>query len=374
MRKLALTVLGLALGLVLLLAANRRHTPFFVSGFIEAEDVRVGSRVGGRIEALHAAEGDQVQAGAPLISLAPFDLQERLVQAEAESAARRAQLAKLQAGFRIEETAQARARRDRASAALDEAVAGKRSLEISILEDLVKVAEADVVKAESDYQRVKPLFDAGQASKDEMSNVVWARDKGAARLAQAKDELALAREGTRAEDIAAARAALDEAAAALALAEKGYRTEEIAQAEAELGAAEAAVKVIRRQVEELVIKSPCDCVVDSLDLQPGDVVAPNAPVVALLDPRKLWVRAYVPENRLDLQLGRKMYVRVDSYPGRDFAGHVVFIARQAEFTPANVQTPEERSKQVFRIKVTLDEGFDVLRPGMSADVYPEPPA
>jgi len=98
-------------------------------------------------------------------------------------------------------------------------------------------------------------------------------------------------------------------------------------------------------------------------------VPPNAPVVSMLDLGTLWVRAYVPENRLDLALGQRVVVTVDSFPGREFAGHVSFVARQAEFTPGNVQTPEERSKQVFRIKVEIDEGRDQLRPGMIADVW-----
>jgi hypothetical protein len=88
-----------------------------------------------------------------------------------------------------------------------------------------------------------------------------------------------------------------------------------------------------------------------------------------MDTSHLWVRAYVPENRLGVTVGQKVTVTVDSFPDRKFAAHVGFIARQAEFTPNNVQTPEERSKQVFRIKADLDEGLDVLRPGTPADVW-----
>ena len=88
-----------------------------------------------------------------------------------------------------------------------------------------------------------------------------------------------------------------------------------------------------------------------------------------MDTSHLWVRAYLPENHLDVQVDQKVKVGVDSFPDRRFNGHISFVARQAEFTPGNVQTPEERSKQVFRIKVTLDEALDELRPGMTADVY-----
>jgi len=112
-------------------------------------------------------------------------------------------------------------------------------------------------------------------------------------------------------------------------------------------------------------------VIEAVELQPGDLVAPNAPVISIMDTSHLWVRAYVPENRLNIQPDQKVRISVDSYPGETFAAHISFIARQAEFTPGNVQTPEDRSQQVFRIKVTIDEGLDRVRPGMVTDVWLE---
>jgi multidrug efflux pump subunit AcrA (membrane-fusion protein) len=90
-----------------------------------------------------------------------------------------------------------------------------------------------------------------------------------------------------------------------------------------------------------------------------------------MDKGKLWVRAYVPADRFALQANQQVRVTVDSFKGREFRGAVTYLARQAEFTPNNVQTPEDRSQQVFRIKVTLTEGLDELRPGMTADVWLE---
>ena len=126
-------------------------------------------------------------------------------------------------------------------------------------------------------------------------------------------------------------------------------------------------------MDELTIKAPSSAVVESIDLQPGDLVGANVPAISLLDRGRLWVRAYVPENRLDLQDGQPMWVTVDSFPGEVFDAHISFVSREGEFTPRNMQTPEERSKQVFRIKVTLINGLDRLRPGMSADVWFEKP-
>jgi HlyD family secretion protein len=95
-------------------------------------------------------------------------------------------------------------------------------------------------------------------------------------------------------------------------------------------------------------------------------------VLSVMDDRQLWIRAYVPQNQVGLQVGQQLRVMVDSFPQEQFVGEVTFISRQAEFTPGNVQTPEERSKQVFRIKVALQDEKARLRPGMTADVWLNP--
>jgi multidrug resistance efflux pump len=209
------------------------------------------------------------------------------------------------------------------------------------------------------------------AAREELDRATNELKTAQQRLQVRQEELNLLLEGTRAEDIEEAKAQLEEAQQAWQLRLKGYRTEEIAQAKAAMDAAQATLQSIEQQVAELKIKAPVDAVVEAVELQPGDLVGANAPVISLMDTSHLWVRAYVPENRLRYEIAQKVEVSVDSFPGERFAGHISFIARQAEFTPGNVQTPEERSKQVFRIKVTLDAGLDRLRPGMAADVWLE---
>ena len=281
-------------------------------------------------------------------------------------------LERLRAGSRVEEVEAARAKRDRAKAVLDKAVAGPRPLEIQIAEDRVALAEADMTKAQFDYDRILRLRDQGQASDEEIQTVTRGRSAAEANLAVARNQLELLREGTRAEEIAEARAALAESEQTLALLVAGPRSEEIAEAEALAEAAKADVAAVQQQIDELTIRSPFDGVVEAFDLDPGDLVAPGAPIASLLDPSTLWVRAYVPENRLSLQIGQSVSLRVDAFPDRRFAGKISFVAREGEFTPSNIQTAEERSKQMFRIKVDLVEGHDVLRPGMAADVFFEP--
>jgi len=188
-------------------------------------------------------------------------------------------------------------------------------------------------------------------------------------LAVRKQELDLLKAGTREEEKREAKARLDGAEQAWILAKKGYRSEEIEKSKAARDAAQAALNVIREQKKELAITCPVDGVIEALDLQKGDLVPAGAPVLSVMDGSHLWIRAYVPQNRVGLHVGENLRVTVDSFPQEAFQGEVTFIARQAEFTPSNVQTPEERSKQVFRIKVALKNARAKLRPGMTADVW-----
>jgi multidrug resistance efflux pump len=346
-----------------------RPQPFVVSGFIEADEIRVGSRVGGRVAEVFAVEGRQVKPGEPLFRIDPFNIREQLAEASASVAAAKAERDRLTAGFRKEEIEQARAKRDRAKAVLEKLTAGSRPAEIEIAREKLNGAKAGLDFAESEHTRLTKLRDASQAAPMELDQAVRALKAARAEVAAAEQGLALLVEGTRKEDLAEAQAVLAEAEQALKLAESGYRPEDVAKAEAQLRAAESRSAAIDVQLKELEVVAPTACVVEAIDLQPGDLVAPNAPSVSLLDVSKLWVRAYVPESRLgEVRLDQRVPIRVDSFPGQRFTGRVTYIAREAEFTPRNVQTPEERSKQVFRIKVTLEQGLDRLRVGMAADV------
>lgn len=353
----------------LLLLSQVRAAPLRVSGFIEADEIRLGSRVGGRVAAVHVREGERVEAGRVLVELEPFDLRERLAEAEAELAARQAEHDRLTAGFRAEEIAQAEARKRQLEAVVALLEAGPRRQEIEAARGELEQAQARLNLAQTTHRRVKELFDRQAATADELEeaedNLRFAR----AGVDVVRQRLSELEEGTRPEELARARAELDEARHAHDLLRHGYRPQEIAEAAAAVDAAAARVAAIRQQIAELRIIAPIDATIEALELQPGDLVSPNAPVLSLMDTRELWVRAYVPEDELDLAIGQPVAVTVDSFPGRRFTGRVSFISRQGEFTPSNIQTPDERSRQVFRIRVELAEGLDVLRPGMAADVW-----
>lgn len=370
MIKRVLPVLLVVLAIIGLIAYSKfRPTPDRVSGFIEADEIRLGSRVGGRVEKVHVEEGARVTPGNMLIELEPFDLLAERQRAEATLASREAEFQRLKAGLRKEEIAQAEARYQQLQATLDELVAGPRQQEIDAAAARVRVAEAQLLLARENFRRTSQLMGTGAATQENLDRATESLDAAEGSVAAQQEELKLLQSGTREESIRAARSQVEEARLAWELAKQGFRTEEVAKAQAARDAAQAAVDAIKLRIDELTIRSPVTGVVEALDLQAGDLAPAAAPVLSVMDVSHLWVRAYVPEDRLDLKIGQKMWVTVDSFPGRRFAAELTFISRQAEFTPSNVQTQEERVKQVFRIKVELREGLEELRAGMAADVW-----
>ncbi|MEX0702128.1 MAG: HlyD family efflux transporter periplasmic adaptor subunit [Planctomycetales bacterium] len=374
MRKsiLAAAILAAVL-LAVLLYSQRESRPFHVSGFIEADEIRIGSRIGGRVQSVHVAEGQTVEAGAVLVALEPFTLQSRKQEAAARLAQALADYGRLTAGFRPEEIGQAEARVERLEAQLAKLLNGPRPEEIEIARNELQEAEALLEKARDRERRVADL-----AAKNAVTPETQVEARTDAQAAQAtaaarKQRLDLLLKGTRQEELDEARAQLREAREAAALVKSGYRSEEIAGAQGAVQAAQASVQTIERELAELEIHAPYRSVVQAVDLQPGDLVRADQPVLSLVDVSNLWVRAYLPEDRLNVALGQPLWVTVDSYPERAFRARLTFVSQQGEFTPRNVQTPEERSRQVFRIKVTLEEGLDLLRPGMAADVWLEEP-
>lgn len=143
----------------------------------------------------------------------------------------------------------------------------------------------------------------------------------------------------------------------------------LAAAETRIVQARAQLEDIEAQLREMRVLAPSDCIVEILSVKVGDVLAPNREVATLILPHYLWVRVYVPQPWLGfIKLGEEVQVRVDSFGDDVFRGKIEQISRQAEFTPRNVQTVEDRIRQVFGVKVRLENKDDKLRAGMSADV------
>ena len=165
-----------------------------------------------------------------------------------------------------------------------------------------------------------------------------------------------------------ARGRAEETRQRLALMEKGARREQVDQARARLQLAEASQALAQTRLGYAELTAPLDGVVLTENVEPGEFVAAGTPVVTIgaLDP--VWLRAYIGETDLGrVKLGQTARVSTDTWPGKAYRGTVTFIAQDAEFTPKNVQTEKERVKLVYRIKITIPNLDQELKPGMPAD-------
>jgi len=349
--------------------ASSNDRAIVISGVIEADDIHVGSKIGGRVLKVVAKRGQAVKAGETLVLLEPKEIDASYAEAQAGLGQAEAKYALLTAGFRKEEIEQAEAAVKQAQAEMDQLVSGPRQQEIDQAAAEWKAAKAQAENAQTFLQRMDGLAKRELIAKQEYDDALAKADEAEQKMAAVREHYNLLLAGTRKEEIERARQRLAEADAKRRQLRSGFRKEEIAQAKSEMEGARARVQVIQTQLEETVIKAPVDALIDTLDLEPGDLVGAGKPVATLLRIGTLWVRAYLPEARLGfVQPGLPVKVRVDSFPGKDFRGTVRRIFRQGEFTPRNVQTHEERALQVFQTEVVIDDPDNVLRPGMSADV------
>lgn len=359
-----------AVGAYLLLGARRNgQSALQLSGTVETREIQVGSKVGGRVRAVLVEEGQLVRKGAPLVR---FDVDELLAQREqlrGRVAEAEAQTARLQAGYRPEEIQQAEAATRRELASLQQLQHGPRPEEIAQAVADYEAAKADASNAASVFARVDKLHMSGDVSAQAHDDARSRRDQLAGRAESARQRLVLLRAGTRVEEIRAAEQRYRSAQAAEQMMHNGYRKEDVAEARARLIQAKAQLSEMEVRVAESEVLSPTEARVEVVSVRPGDLVPASHVVVTLLEASQLWVKVYVPEPELGrIAVGQSASVQVDSFPDRHFTGAIEQISDRGEFLPRNIQTREDRSHQVFGVKVRLDNSAGLLKSGMAATV------
>ena len=337
----------------------RRDNALQGSGTVEARNIRVGSKIGGRINQVLVREGDEVKPGQVLVTFDDKELQASLEQS-------RANAEKSRRGPRREEIAEARAAAAQAKADWEMKQNGYRHEDIEAAAADLDRASAEEVRTRLDFQRYDALAKKDLVSKQQRDTAEanWKvalaqRDNASHKL----DELKL---GYRPEEIAMAEAKYRQTQATLEKFERGNRREDVEQANAAYAYDEA-------RFRERQVTAPSAAVVEVLDVRPGDLIAPNTPVATLLEQDQIYVRIYIPETQIGrVHVGQKAEVRVDSFPKTVFGGVVEQINQQAEFLPRNVQTREERIHQVLGVKIRIEStskaGNQRVLPGMAADV------
>ena len=317
---------------VVAVSACRSDTPpdrIRVSGHVEATEVRVAAEVGGRLVDLRVAEGDRVEAGNALARLDVRDTELALARAEAERAHAEAQLQLLRAGSRREDITQASAHHQAAAAE-------------------IAAADAELAAAEEDLRRYESLLKANAGSRKQ-------RDDARARRDVARSRLQAARERAQA------------GAAALARLESGARPQEILAAQARLAGADAQIATLRKQLDDATVEAPIPGIVTERLVEVGEIVAPRAPLLVLTDLDHAWANVFVDEPFVPrLRLGQPSSVFTDA-GGPPVPGRVTFISPRAEFTPRNVQTADDRSRLVYRVKIAVDNSEGILKQGMPVE-------
>jgi len=356
-KPLIIIVILVAVAATAALATNwfRRSTGLQGSGTVEARNIRVGSKVGGRIDKVLVREGDSVQPGQVLITFDDKELQASLEQA-------RANAEKAHRGYRPEEIAEARAAAAQAKADYELRKNGYRQEDIDAAKADLDRANADEVRTHLDFDRYDALAKKDLVSKQQRDTAEANWKVALAQQQNAQHKLQGLQRGYRPEEIASAQAHYLEAQATLEKLERGNRREDV-------DLAKAAYAYEQARYRERQVVAPSVAVVEVLDVRPGDLIAPNTPVATLLERDQIYVRIYIPETEIGhVRVGQKAEVRVDSFPKETFDGLVEQINQQAEFIPRNVQTREERVHQVIGVKIRIKDPLGHVLAGMAADV------
>jgi len=350
-----------------------------VSGNIELTEVDISFKTAGRLVTLAVEEGDQVKKGALIARLDQEELLQRRESAAASLDSTRSRL--LQSGTAIEyqrqqteaQLSRSRAELDQAKAVLQELEIGSRRQEIESAKAALARAKAEQQRAQADWERAQSLYKDKDISTARYDEAKAQFESAQAQLQQATEQFDLVQEGPRKEDIDGAKAQVERAKANVRLAEaarlelKRLQEEQLAR-KADTRQANAQLDVQETLLKNAEVTAPMDGVVLVKSAEPGEVLAAGTTVVTLGNLAKPWLRAYINEQDLGrVKLGTAVKVTTDSFPGKTYSGRVSFIASEAEFTPKQIQTQEERVKLVYRIKIDVDNPAGELKSNMPAD-------
>lgn len=300
-----------------------------VSGHVEATEVRLAPDAGGRILTLTVAEGDRLTPGQLILTLDKRDVELAITRARADRSGSDAQLRLLLAGSRPEDIAQAESQ-----------VAAARTD--------VAAASAELAAAEQDLQRFEALLSANSGSRKQRDDAVTRRDVARERVAGTESRV---------------KAAAD----TLARLRAGARREEVEGARARLAVSDAQIATLEKNLGDTTLLSPVSGIVTQKLVEVGEVIAPRAPALVIVDLDHAWADVFVPEPVVPtLKLGQPATVFTDA-GGAGIVGTITYVSPKAEFTPRNVQTADERSKLVYRIRISVDNKEGVLKQGMPVE-------
>ncbi len=346
---------------------------FVFYGTAEAEQIDVSAEVSGRIKEIKVQEGQLVKAGS---LLAVIDTPENRVKAEqseisVESAEN--ELARTEEGSREEEINIQRALVQQGEAAERQAENAVKQVEALVgqAEQSHKSAQETYTLKKNQYDDIKVLFDNGAATRQDLDNAAYAMNTALNAYESAKHSI----ESAKAQ-LSGSKAQLDGAKAQLAVAQEklrllinGATERSISASEYSVAQAEKVLELTKLALDKSKVSAAKDGVIETVNFSEGEYIGVGSPLMSITDQSDLWVKIYVPEKTLpSLMLGKAVSIKCDYLKNKEIKGQIVYISPEAEFTPINIVTKEDRMKLVFAVKVKILDNLDSIKPGMLLDV------
>ena len=300
-----------------------------VSGHVEATEVRLAPDTGGRVLTLPVKEGDRIEPGQLVLTLDARDAELAMRRARADHAQAEAQLGLVMAKARPEDVRLAQT-------------------QIATAQAELSAAQSELSSAGQDFDRFESLLSTNSGSRKQRDDAATRRDIAKDRVASAESRVKSAQES-------------------LARVQAGPRREEIDAARAGVARAEVQIAVVEKQIGDTTLRAPVGGLVTAKLIEVGEMIAPRAPALVIIDLDHAWADVFVPEPAVPkLKVGDPAQVFTDA-GGPGISGTISFISPSAEFTPRNVQTADERSKLVYRIRIAVDNTAGVLKQGMPVE-------
>jgi membrane fusion protein YbhG len=350
-----------------------------VSGNIELTQVDIAFKTSGRLIDRTVSEGDPVQKGMVIARLDRDTLLHQRETAVAALQTAQAALAESESALnwqRATMRADLQLKNADLSAAQSQLLQlknGARPQELQQATAAVAMAQAQFDQAKKDWERAETLYKDDDISTSQHDAARTRFEASQATLRQATEQLALVKEGPRAETIETASAQVNKARAAVQMGEANAietkrREQDLGARRGDIERARAQIALIDAQLADTIASSPINGVVLVKAADVGEILAPGTNVATVGDIDHPWLRAYIKEQDLGrVKLGAKVKVTTDSYPGKSYDGRVSFVSSEAEFTPKQIQTAEERVKLVYRVKIDIDNPQHELKSNMPAD-------
>ena len=373
----ATLVFGIAGGLLLALPGFLRHAGdnsrdglILVNGRIEGTEVAVGSKLPGRVSAVYVTEAQAVKAGTLIAELEADDVQAACDQAQANV---------LQAKHTLENAKEdvirsgAQLEKARIALQLTETQTGLGIIQsqaaVEEAQSAVKQAQALLSRTRTEYENARELREKDAASKLELAYAKDALEAQEAAVQMAQHRLEQAQQGRLLAD--ARKSEIQICRHELTVVESTLRQAQttVGIAQAQLDAAQATLRIFEIKLKDTKIVSPCDGVVVTRAVEPGEIVNAGATLAVVVDFDRLFLKAFLPSKLISLvKLNGPVRVYFDAFPDRFFEATVTQVNQQSEFTPKSVDTPQQRVKLVFGLELTITDNRErLIKPGMPAD-------